>query len=290
VKVVAKSRLTQEDEIALQGEISILREMDHDNILKLFDVFEDIEDLGHVYYLVMEIMEGGDVFDRFAAKITYSEKEARDVCRVLFDALDYCHSRNIVHRDLKPENLLLVSRNSDLDVKIGDFGFAKRTPSESGGLKTQCGTPMYVAPEILRCVPYGTEIDMWSMGVIVYILLGGYAPFRDNDKRILFERIKQGQFTFHPEYWDHISDEAKGMVSELLEVDPQRRLTAADALNSPWMNQVQSLDLTQTLPQFRKFNAKRRLRQAVFTLMATNKMTSLGYMFRTTLSETSMKT
>jgi len=282
VKIVTKAKLTREDDIALRDEIGILHTLKHPNIIELYEVFDEAEH----YYLVTELMRGGELFDRIVTKTFYNEKEARDVCKILFEALDYCHRHNIAHRDLKPENLLLMSRSNDRDIKIADFGFAKKVTSEQC-LLTQCGTPGYVAPEILHGVPYGTKSDMWSLGVITYILLGGYPPFIEQNQRELFKKIKKGQYEFHPEYWGSISPEAKDLISRLLTVDPNRRITASDALRTSWVlggdSQLAEFDLGANLQQFRKYNAKRKLRQAVLTLMATNKMTSLGYQFRSNL-------
>lgn len=282
VKIVTKAKLTREDDLALRDEIGILHMLQHDNIIQLYDVFDESEH----YYLVTELMRGGELFDRIVTKTFYNEKEARDVCKILFSAMQYCHERNIAHRDLKPENLLLMSRNNDAAIKIADFGFAKKVTSEHC-LLTQCGTPGYVAPEILHGVPYGTKSDMWSLGVITYILLGGYPPFIEQNQRELFKKIKKGQYEFHPEYWGGISPEAKDLISKLLTVDPNRRLNAGDALRTSWITgrdaQLEGFDLGNNLQQFRKYNAKRKLRQAVLTLMATNKMTSLGYQFRSNL-------
>jgi calcium/calmodulin-dependent protein kinase I len=281
-KIVTKSALTREDDLALKDEIGILKNLTHDNIIKLYDVFDEPE----YYFLITEMMRGGELFDRIVQKTFYNEKEARDVCKILFEALNYCHQHRIAHRDLKPENLLLTSHSNDREIKIADFGFAKRVSSEQC-LLTQCGTPGYVAPEILHGVPYGTKADMWSLGVITYILLGGYPPFIEQNQRELFKKIKRGLYEFHPEYWGSISPEGKDLISRLLTVDPNRRITASDALRSSWIlgedYQLANFDLGNNLVQFRKYNAKRKLRQAVLTLMATNKMTSLGYQFRSNL-------
>ena len=171
IKIVTKSKLTREDEVALRDEIDVLKELKHPNIIRLYDVFDESQ----FYYLVTECLFGGELFDRIVSKSYYSEKEARDVCRILFQSMAYCHGRSIAHRDLKPENLLLQSETNDSEVKIADFGFAKKclTPN---CLSTQCGTPGYVAPEILEGVKYDMKSDMWSLGVITYILLGGYPP------------------------------------------------------------------------------------------------------------------
>jgi serine/threonine protein kinase len=235
------------------------------HIINLYDVFNE----NYFYYLVTELMLGGELFDRIVTKTFYNEKEARDVCKILFGALGYCHDRGVAHRDLKPENLLLMSKDDDLNIKIADFGFAKKATSDKC-LLTQCGTPGYVAPEILHGVPYGTKADMWSLGVITYILLGGYPPFIEQNQRELFKKIKRGSFEFHPEYWAQISPDAKELISKLLTVDPDRRMSASKALSSKWITGSDEIlagkDLGANLDAFRKFNAKRKLRQAVLTV------------------------
>ena len=239
--------------------------MKHNHIINLYDVFDEPS----YYYLVTELMLGGELFDRIVTKTFYTEKEARDVCKILFDALGYCHSHAIAHRDLKPENLLLMSRNDDKNIKIADFGFAKKV-SSSKCLLTQCGTPGYVAPEILHGVPYGVKADMWSLGVITYILLGGYPPFIEQNQRELFKKIKRGQYEFHVEYWGQISKEAKDLIAGLLTVDPDRRMSAEKALQNPWITgsdeMLDGKDLGVNLEQFRRYNAKRKVRQAVLTV------------------------
>jgi len=282
VKVITKSKLSIEDENALKDEISILENLKHENIIYLVCHFNEPT----FYYLVTEMMRGGELFDRIVAKTYYNEKEARDVCKILFEAISYCHAEGVAHRDLKPENLLLMSKTDDLTIKIADFGFAKKVTSDEC-LLTQCGTPGYVAPEILRGVPYGQKSDMWSLGVIAYILIGGYPPFIEQNQRELFRKIKRGSYEFHVEYWGQISREAKDLISALLTVDPKRRLSAVKALEDPWItgsdDYLVGQDLGLNLGAFKKFNAKRKLRHAVLTLMATNKMTSLGYQFRSNL-------
>jgi len=286
VKVITKSKLSTEDEVALKDEISILKALKHENIIFLYSSYQEQS----FYYLVTEMMKGGELFDRIVAKTYYNEKEARDVCKILFGAIAYIHGEGIAHRDLKPENLLLQSKTNDRDIKIADFGFAKRVTSEEC-LLTQCGTPGYVAPEILRGVPYGQKSDMWSLGVIAYILIGGYPPFIEQNQRELFRKIKRGSYEFHVEYWGQISREAKDLIAALLTVDPKRRLNAKESLAQSWMtgsdDYLVGQDLGLNLVAFKTFNAKRKLRQAVLTLMATNKMTSLGYQFRSNLRDPS---
>lgn len=218
VKCVNRKKLSEEDEAALLDEVDILKEMKYPHIIRLYDFFIE----SSTYYLVMERMSGGELFDRIVQKAYYNEKEARDVCKIVLEAVRYCHDNNIAHRDLKPENLLLLSESDDSAVKIADFGFAKKVTS-SQSLTTQCGTPGYVAPEILEGTPYDTKADMWSVGVILYILLGGYPPFIENNQKDLFRKIRKGQYEFHEEYWGTVSAEAKELISSLLTVKPHNR-------------------------------------------------------------------
>jgi calcium/calmodulin-dependent protein kinase I len=195
VKIINKAGLSAEDEKDLKQEVSILKRLRHPNIVKLVDFFEE----PLTYIIVMEYIEGGELFDRIIQKNYYTEKEARDCVFAMLSAVKYIHDRDIVHRDLKPENLLLQSMSDDADVKIADFGFSSEVNGEN--LTQQCGTPGYVAPEILAHKTYGKPVDMWSLGVIMYILLGGYPPFHHENQKELFKLIMAGKFEFHAEFW-----------------------------------------------------------------------------------------
>eukprot|EP00531_Pseudo-nitzschia_arenysensis_P015791 CAMPEP_0116133944 /NCGR_PEP_ID=MMETSP0329-20121206/10384_1 /TAXON_ID=697910 /ORGANISM="Pseudo-nitzschia arenysensis, Strain B593" /LENGTH=343 /DNA_ID=CAMNT_0003628625 /DNA_START=500 /DNA_END=1531 /DNA_ORIENTATION=- len=279
VKCVNRKKLTEEDEAALLDEVSILKEMKHLHIIRLYDFFKDPQ----TYYLVMEEMTGGELFDRIVAKAYYNEKEARDTCMILIEAVGYMHKNNVAHRDLKPENLLLVSKKDDSQVKIADFGFAKKVYEENT-LSTQCGTPGYVAPEILEGNKYDQRADMWSVGVILYILLGGYPPFIESTQRELFRKIKRGDYEFHEEYWGTVSKEARNLIKSLLTVDPQKRLTAAQALQNSWIrgdaDSLENRDLGKNLQSLKRFNAKRKFKAAVSTIVAVNKLNYLSSAFK----------
>merc|ERR1719491_911710 len=282
IKCITKAKLSKEDEIALKDEIDVLKDFDHQHIIRLYDVFEEPQH----YYLVTEKMTGGELFDRIVQKSYYNEKEARDTCEIVFSAIHYCHQKNVAHRDLKPENLLLTSENDDSDIKIADFGFAKRV-IQPKSLTTQCGTPGYVASEILEGKPYDTKADMWSIGVIVYILLGGYPPFIETNQRTLFRKIRKGQYEFHEEYWGQVSEDAKDLIRNLLTVDPDQRIDSSQALADKWIGadaaKLASLDLGSGLAQLKKFNAKRKFKAAVSTVMVANKLNSLGINFKSNL-------
>jgi calcium/calmodulin-dependent protein kinase I len=278
VKCINRKKLSEEDEAALLDEVAILKEMEHSHIIRLYDFFTEPA----TYYLVMERMRGGELFDRIVAKAYYNEKEARDTCKIVLEAVGYCHKNHVAHRDLKPENLLLLSEDDDSAVKIADFGFAKKV-YEHNSLKTQCGTPGYVAPEILEGTPYDERADMWSVGVILYILLGGYPPFIESTQRDLFRKIRKGDYEFHEEYWGTVSTEAKELISSLLTVKCEDRLTASDAMENSWIlgddTKLAKRDLGVNLEKFRNFNAKRKFRAAVATVMAVNKLHAVSASF-----------
>jgi calcium/calmodulin-dependent protein kinase I len=176
------------------------------------------------------------------------------------EALLYCHKRGVVHRDLKPENILLTSADDDASIKLADFGFAKSMDvDESGALTTACGTPGYVAPEIITGKAYGPEVDCWSLGVIMYILLSGYPPFYHDDQRKLFKLIKKGEFSFEPEFWGHVSESGKNLIRGLLSVNREERLTVEQVIKHPWFREkVEDKDITPALKELRQYNAKRR--------------------------------
>ncbi|KAJ0399737.1 hypothetical protein P43SY_009318 [Pythium insidiosum] len=266
VKAMSLAGLAEEDIDAFHQEVEILREMQHPRIMRLYAVYLEHD----TYYLVTELVEGGELFDRIVEKSFYSEKEARDLVKVLLETIKYCHDRKVVHRDLKPENLLLASKDDDANIKLADFGFAKKM-SEDNGLGTTCGTPGYVAPEILANVPYGAAVDIWSIGVITYILLCGYPPFHDDNQAMLFRKIRSGRFEFDSPYWDNVSDDAKDLIRKMLTLDPAARWTAGQLLEHKWITgeDVSTVPLTTALEELRKFNARRRLKSAINTVKAT---------------------
>lgn len=183
----------------------------------------------------------------------------------------------------------MQSNESDSNIKIADFGFAKKC-SKPNSLTTQCGTPGYVAPEILEGKAYDTRADMWSLGVIVYILLGGYPPFIEQNQRDLFRKIRKGQYKFHDEYWSQVTDEAKNLIRSLLTTNPEERKSASEIVTSDkWMKAGDEIlaeqDLGVNLAEFKKFNAKRKFKAAVNTVMATQKLSSLGFNFKKDLEE-----
>ena len=228
----------------LKTEVDIMTRTEHPNVVRLYKVHETTT----VLYLVMELLTGGELFDRIVAKGHYSEASARELTVTLLNAVGYLHSMGIAHRDLKPENLLLKDTSEAAVVKITDFGLSKIFSDDAAGevvMKTACGTPGYVAPEVLMHETYSSQVDLWSIGVIVYILLCGFPPFYGDNDAQMFRKIKAGTFKFLSPYWDPISQDAKDFVSKLLVVDPKKRLTCAEALKHKWLmnEQVNSKNL-----------------------------------------------
>ncbi|CAM9982158.1 unnamed protein product, partial [Pylaiella littoralis] len=204
VKRIKKAGMTDHDKEAAVNEAKVMRGLKHENVLRIYDFYE--LEVDH-YFIVLEYMKGGELFNRIEKKEFYNEEEARDVCLILLRAVEYIHSQDIVHRDLKPENLLLASPSEDSSLRVADFGLAGCVREEP--LLGSCGTPAYVAPEVLKNIPHGTPADMWSVGVIFYLLLGGYHPFRDRNQPRMFRAIKTGQFQFHDRFWSQVSEQAK---------------------------------------------------------------------------------
>jgi len=245
----------------LKNEVDILKKMENPYIIKLYDIFDSEDDL----YLVMELVTGGELFDRIVEREQYSEANAKEVMRQLLVAIQYFHSQGVVHRDLKPENLLLENERDDTNIKVTDFGlsriFVERVDAQEM-MRTACGTPGYVAPEVLFCKGYDREVDMWSAGVILYILLCGYPPFYSDNEPELFESIMKADYTFHSPYWDHISDEAKDLITHLLVLNPKHRYTAVEALEHPWFKHDRDSSRTPMAPQMRetlkKHNSQRK--------------------------------
>jgi len=218
----------------LKAEVNILTKCDHPNIVKMYKCYETDK----ILYLVLELLTGGELFDTIIAKGHYSESDARRVTITLLDAIKYLHDQNVAHRDLKPENILLKEKGDAAGIKITDFGLSKIFADDAAGeviMKTACGTPGYVAPEVLGHESYTSQVDQWSIGVIVYILLCGFPPFYGDNDAQMFKRIKAGQYKFLAPYWDPISADAKDFVRNLLVVDPKKRMTAAEALNHKWL-------------------------------------------------------
>jgi serine/threonine protein kinase len=212
-------------------EIKVLKMLNHPNIIKLEDMYETPDKI----YMVMERMLGGELFDYVVEKGTLSEQEASTIVRKVTSAVAHMHSMDIIHRDLKPENLLLTSKRPDAEVKLIDFGLAKVTPDNLA--RSFLGTRGYLAPEMLQRHSYDKAVDIWALGVIVFVLLCGCLPFDDDSSRIANETAARKKFTLRfPRWASNLSVSAKDLLHNLLDVDPKTRYTADQALNHPWVS------------------------------------------------------
>uniref|UniRef100_A0A8C5LRW3 Serine/threonine-protein kinase DCLK1 n=1 Tax=Leptobrachium leishanense TaxID=445787 RepID=A0A8C5LRW3_9ANUR len=231
LKIINKSKCRGKEHM-IQNEVSILRRVKHPNIVLLIEEMDMPTEL----YLVMELVKGGDLFDAITSTNKYTERDANGMLYNLMSAIKYLHSLNIVHRDIKPENLLVYEhQDGSKSLKLGDFGLATVV---DGPLYTVCGTPTYVAPEIIAETGYGLKVDIWAAGVITYILLCGFPPFRGSgdDQEVLFDQILMGQVDFPSPYWDNVSDSAKVLITMMLQVDVDQRFSALQVLEHPWVN------------------------------------------------------
>ncbi|XP_061072876.1 serine/threonine-protein kinase DCLK1b isoform X2 [Conger conger] len=231
LKIINKGKCRGKEHM-IQNEVSILRRVKHPNIVLLI---EEMDTYGELY-LVMELVKGGDLFDAITSTSKYTERDASGMLYNLASAIKYLHSLNIVHRDIKPENLLVYEhQDGSKSLKLGDFGLATLV---DGPLYNVCGTPTYVAPEIIAETGYGLKVDIWAAGVITYILLCGFPPFRGSseDQEALFDQILMGQLDFPLPYWDNISDTAKELITSMLQVDVDQRYSALQVLDHPWVN------------------------------------------------------
>ncbi|XP_058047358.1 calcium/calmodulin-dependent protein kinase type 1D isoform X1 [Ahaetulla prasina] len=259
VKCIPKKALKGK-ESSIENEIAVLRKIKHENIVALEDIYESSSHL----YLVMQLVSGGELFDRIVEKGFYTEKDASTLIRQVLDAVYYLHRMGIVHRDLKPENLLYYSQDEDSKIMISDFGLSKME-GKGAVMSTACGTPGYVAPEVLAQKPYSKAVDCWSIGVIAYILLCGYPPFYDENDSKLFEQILKAEYEFDSPYWDDISESAKDFIRNLMEKDPNKRYTCEQAARHPWIagDTALSKNIHESVSaQIRKNFAKSKWRQA----------------------------
>jgi len=255
IKIIEKKTPGPEELQLLHREIDIMSKLHHKNIIALEEVFEEDENI----YLVLELVTGGELFDQIVSRGTYSERDAANTIRQILEAVAYMHDNGIAHRDLKPENLLCSGPDSNV-IKVTDFGLSKDFGKAS--LKTSCGTPDYVAPEVLKGNPYDNSVDIWSIGVICYILLCGFPPFYGNTDQQIFEKIMKATYDFPSPDWDDITDDAKEFIQAILVLEPHERPTALECLQAPWIvSQAPSKTITH-MDSFRggltEYNKKRK--------------------------------
>lgn len=229
VKIIDKEQLVRERmEEQLRREIAVMKMLHQPNVIELHEVMQTAN---HIY-LVLELVTGGELFDKIASEKRFDEPKARRYFHQLIAGVHYCHTKGIAHRDLKPENLLLDEGDT---LKISDFGLSNLYRGNDGGqgtmLQTVCGTPNYVAPEVLKERGYNGDIaDIWSCGVVLFVMLAGYLPFDDENVNALFTKIERGEYRMAR----HFSSEARDLISRMLVVEPSQRATVEEIVKHPW--------------------------------------------------------
>ena len=240
MKIINKSEsCTEQEEQEIENEINVLRAMDHPNVLKIFEFYSNKES----YSIIMEYCSGGELFNEITENGPFDERYAAYVMYQIFSAINYCHSMNIIHRDLNPENILIVDRNRNgyPRVKICDFGTSLMV--EKGGVqKKLVGSSYYIAPEVLK-KHYNEKCDIWSCGVILYILLSGKPPFAGDDDNEIMANVTTGQYDLHCAPFNRISKSAKDLIKKLLIMDKDKRISAHEALNHAWFKEKKAKDL-----------------------------------------------
>eukprot|EP01062_Namystynia_karyoxenos_P067295 TRINITY_DN61200_c0_g1_i1.p1 TRINITY_DN61200_c0_g1~~TRINITY_DN61200_c0_g1_i1.p1 ORF type:complete len:501 (+),score=172.56 TRINITY_DN61200_c0_g1_i1:81-1505(+) len=295
-KIMSKAKLGEKNTAQAQREVKLQSELHHPGVTAVRESFEDAESI----IVILELVTGGELFRRLTELQHYSERTACEIMHNLMRILDYIHGQGVVHRDLKPDNMLLTEsqtgKQETSNIKLADFGFACHY---RGVQMTQaCGTPYYIAPELLNTAVFRRQphyeppaCDMWSAGVIAYLLLAGYPPFRvaahdQNAKQKLFRQIVEGNVVFDKgQAWDQISDNGKDLVRRLLEVDPATRITAAEALEHPWfadLRLISDAHLSQALDELTSFNAREKVKgaflgvEAAFVVLFTDSCRKRG--------------
>ena len=267
-KELQKKRLS--DLESFNAEIELLGQLDHPNIIKLYEIYEN----NKYIYLVMELCTGGELFDRILSRLDsgkgFTEKEAADIFKQLMSAVHYCHSRKITHRDLKPENLLLLNEKDDSPVKVIDFGMSKIF-NKDDCMYERVGTSYYIAPEVLEGF-YDEKCDIWSCGVILYVLLSGFPPFNGETDEEIFEAIKKRDLIFPEDVFGSISEEAKDLIKKMLSPS-DTRLTAAEVLKHPWVQLLAPNSSNEGLKfqptTFKSYYSSNKFKKAVLTYMAS---------------------
>ncbi|XP_077997326.1 protein Obscurin-like [Glandiceps talaboti] len=275
----AKPRMRRE----LKQEMQIMAQLDHLRLIKLLDAFETNVDL----IMVMELVTGGELFDKIVTEDVLTESEAVYFLRQVLEGLQHMHHRQIVHLDLKPENILLVKSNDD-NIKLIDFGLAQKLkPNKDTFVKF--GTPEFVAPEVVKKQPVTTATDLWSLGVIAFVMLTGVSPFMGDDDKQTLGNVNRGQWNFEDEVFTRVTEEAKDFISRLLILDPSKRMTTQQCLDHPWLeladNRGEGAKLSTE--KLKTFNARRKWQKALTTVKSALRIRRLSTCSSESLSDLS---
>jgi calcium-dependent protein kinase len=267
IKIVSKNMIKFLPKF--RQEISIMKSLEHPNIVRLYETYEDAAFI----YLVMELCEGGELFDQIISQGFLTERAAAVAVKQMLSAINYLHSHSTCHRDLKPENFLLAFKDINSPLKLIDFGLSARLV-EGEPMRTKSGTPYYVAPEVLSG-SYSEKCDLWSIGVLAYVLLCGYPPFNGHTDKDILARVGAGKFTFPEAEWNGVSESAKKFITGCLDLNPSRRLSAQEALDHGWIKslpvqdgQVKPEIQERVLRSLRAFRGVSKLKKIALTAIA----------------------
>ncbi|XP_069078159.1 death-associated protein kinase 2 isoform X2 [Pleurodeles waltl] len=256
----------------IEREVNILQQIQHPNIVTLHDVYENRTDV----VLILELVSGGELFDFLAQKESLSEEEATRFIKQILDGVNYLHTKKIAHFDLKPENIMLLDKNIPIPhIKLIDFGLAHKI-EDGVEFKNIFGTPEFVAPEIINYEPLGLPADLWSIGVITYILLSGASPFLGDTKQETLANITAVSYEFDEEFFSNTSDLAKDFIRKLLVKDTRKRLSIKEALSHPWITPVDKRqamvrrESVINLENFKKLYARRRWKLTISIVALCN--------------------
>ncbi|KAM3130314.1 hypothetical protein pb186bvf_017610 [Paramecium bursaria] len=281
IKVIPKSKVRNPEKF--KREIDIMRNLDHPNIIKLYETFEDSRNV----YLVMELCTGGELFDKIIEKGHFSEKEAQQIFLQIIQAINHCHKNDICHRDLKPENFLLLDKSADAPIKVIDFGLSAVFHDDKEGniqMTTKAGTPYYISPEILSG-QYDELCDIWSSGVILYILLTGIPPFNGRTDAEIMAAVKKGVFDVSIPAFNGVSEEVKDLLHKML-CKPNVRLNAEQVLQHPWVlhTEIPHSNLTLNFATLKGFSASTKVKRVFLSFMASqmseSEIRELGKLFK----------
>ncbi|KAA8515504.1 hypothetical protein F0562_018885 [Nyssa sinensis] len=267
--ILKRKLVSKNDKEDMKREIQIMQHLSgQPNIVEFRGVYEDRQSV----HLAMELCAGGELFDRIIAQGQYSERAAAAICRSIVNVVHICHFMGVMHRDLKPENFLLSSKDEGAMLKATDFGLSVFI-EEGKVYRDIVGSAYYVAPEVLRR-SYGKEIDIWSAGVILYILLSGVPPFWAENEKGIFDAILQGDIDFDSQPWPSISNSAKDLVQKMLTQDPKKRITSAQVLEHPWIREGgeasdKPID-SAVLSRMKQFRAMNKLKKLALKVIAEN--------------------
>lgn len=273
IKAINRHKIS--DHGRFQVEVDIQSSLDHPNIVKLYEVFQDAKR----FYLVMELCTGGELFERIVAESekhdgarAFDERGAATYMQQILGAMSYLHKNNFVHRDIKPENFLMQNQEANADIKVIDFGLAKHYKPGSGAtMKTRAGTPYYVSPQVLAGA-YDEKCDVWSCGVICYILLCGYPPFYGEKDKEILAMVKKGEVKFDPADWSEVSSDAIDFIKLMLTFNPDKRPSAQELLTHKWLTTSASAPVGRVGKdlghKLKHFQSNSRMKKVALTLIA----------------------